>query len=522
MQMRRPKKRRFKRFINDISRIFKPDFGSRTGRSSVMFVIVGIAAVVLIVTPIIVITSSNATAEAAQQTATAEALTQAVNFSDVTEIEYETLSYGDENPDVETLQVRLMELHYMEQNEPTQKFGGITEGAVKLFQRQSELEVTGVADAQTLKLIYAENAPEYAARQGDTGADVETIQHRLYELAYLDRVTGNFGEMTTSAVEELQKKNKLDPTGEVNYELIELMFSPDVKSNALTQGAPESEQVKTYQTKLKSLAYLEGTPDGKFGPGTAKAVRSFQDKNGLVVDGALGPNTISLLMSGDAEPYKLSIGSRGDDVKQMQNRLRVLKYLKSTDGYFGANTELAIRNFQKTNKLSADGKAGKLTLEKLNSDSAKECPDNLQNPSATPKPASGSTAKPTTNPNIGAPSDTSVASLLAVARSKIGSPYLLGAKGPDKFDCSGFVFWCINQIGIKQSYMTSAQWQKVTKYPRIERMEDLKPGDIISFKGHVGICSGNGVMVDASDTMVERTYNTSYWKTNFVCGFRIM
>ena len=75
--------------------------------------------------------------------------------------------------------------------------------------------------------------------------------------------------------------------------------------------------------------------------------------------------------------------------------------------------------------------------------------------------------------------------------------------------------------------MTSSAWQKTTKYQRISDMNSLRPGDIVSFKGHVGIYLGDGKMIDASSSegKVRITGSTiqtsSYWKRNFVAGFRV-
>ena len=115
---------------------------------------------------------------------------------------------------------------------------------------------------------------------------------------------------------------------------------------------------------------------------------------------------------------------------------------------------------------------------------------------------------------------------ISVAKSKMGSKYVRGGKGPNTFDCSGFVYWCLNQAGVSQSYMTSASWQKTTKYQRISSMSSLKRGDVISYKGHVGIYLGDGQMIDASSSegkirICSNIQSSSYWTRNFVCGFRI-
>lgn len=54
-------------------------------------------------------------------------------------------------------------------------------------------------------------------------------------------------------------------------------------------------QIKTVQTKLKRWGYYTGSVDGIFGSKTTAAVKYFQRKNGLTVDGIVGPKTAAAL-----------------------------------------------------------------------------------------------------------------------------------------------------------------------------------------------------------------------------------
>ena len=88
-------------------------------------------------------------------------------------------------------------------------------------------------------------------------------------------------------------------------------------------------------------------------------------------------------------------GDTGSAVKKVQQRLKKLGYYTgSVDGDYGNGTKTAVKNFQKRNGLSADGKVGAKTLAKLNSSNAKK---------ASASDASGgestSTAKGTEMPN---------------------------------------------------------------------------------------------------------------------------
>lgn len=59
-------------------------------------------------------------------------------------------------------------------------------------------------------------------------------------------------------------------------------------------------------------------------------------------------------------------GSRGNEVKEIQRRLKNWDYYNGTvDGIFGTKTKTAVKKFQKNNGLIADGIAGKKTLEKM-------------------------------------------------------------------------------------------------------------------------------------------------------------
>lgn len=55
------------------------------------------------------------------------------------------------------------------------------------------------------------------------------------------------------------------------------------------------EEVKQIQTKLKSWGYYNGEVDGVFGSNTQAAVKKFQQKNGLNVDGVVGEKTLTAL-----------------------------------------------------------------------------------------------------------------------------------------------------------------------------------------------------------------------------------
>ena len=87
--------------------------------------------------------------------------------------------------------------------------------------------------------------------------------------------------------------------------------------------------------------------------------------------------TVSLMPSVTPQPtYSLlSIGSSGEEVRQLQIRLNQLGFSVGViDGSYGAKTEYAVKAFQKSAHLTSDGIAGNATLSALYSSSAPSAP----------------------------------------------------------------------------------------------------------------------------------------------------
>lgn len=432
----------------------------------------------------------------------------------------EYLKEGVEHPKVSELQARLMELGFMDNDEPTQYYGTVTKAAVISFQRQNELTMDGIVGPATWDAIMSPDAKYYAVSKGVSGEDIKRIQSRLYELGYLatpDLVTGQFGDITEEAVIKLQEVNGITADGKVGHQTMNLLYSDEIKPNMLTYGE-KSEVVLAAQKRLKDLGYLTTDPDGTYGLDTTAAVKQFQSRNDQVVDGYLGPSTRAVLNSSGAVPNGLSLGDRGDTVQSVQQLLSKYGYLSSANvtGYYGEMTEGAVKNFQSTNGLGSDGSVGRLTMAKLTGDSVKKATSKSKPSSSGKKPSSGGGSG-------SQGSGTGVEALLSAASSKLGCPYVYGSKGPNSFDCSGFVYWCLNKIGVKQSYLTSAGWQNVGKYSKISNFGDLRPGDIIVERGHVGIVANGGTVIDASSSNGKVVHRglSPWWRSNFICGWRI-
>ena len=74
-----------------------------------------------------------------------------------------------------------------------------------------------------------------------------------------------------------------------------LLFAICLNVLAVSKNGSRGEEVRKIQTKLKNWGYYNGSVDGVYGWQTESAVRSFQKKNGLTVDGIAGTKTLNAM-----------------------------------------------------------------------------------------------------------------------------------------------------------------------------------------------------------------------------------
>ncbi len=90
---------------------------------------------------------------------------------------------------------------------------------------------------------------------------------------------------------------------------------------AVIQQGNTGSTVKTMQRKLKNWGYYKGSIDGIFGAQTKQAVKNFQKKNGLKVDGIVGPKTLAALGMSSASSSSNNSSSYSDADVQLLARL---------------------------------------------------------------------------------------------------------------------------------------------------------------------------------------------------------
>lgn len=144
--------------------------------------------------------------------------------------------------------------------------------------------------------------------------------------------------------------------------------------------------VQQLQKRLAKVGFDPGTIDGHFGADTRRAVRAFQQSRALDVDGTVGLQTWTALLTGqpptpadkspvkrdqrpDADPGKLPVLERGDKgrfVERLQQGLnRHGLDPGPLDGHFGESTRKAVLAFQKKQRLDANGVVAERTWKAL-------------------------------------------------------------------------------------------------------------------------------------------------------------
>jgi cell wall-associated NlpC family hydrolase len=283
--------------------------------------------------------------------------------------------------------------------------------------------------------------------------------------------------------------------------------SPAAENNgtgALSDPDDTGPRVMRLKERLMELGYMQrDVITAVYDPYTQLGVMFFQRGNDLPVTGIADARTMELALSGDAAPYCIVQGTEGEDVRQLQSGLAGLGFPVDVSGIYDEATGAAVRDYQAAHGAQATGVVDAL-LRKVIMDEA-----------ALRGVFTGGTSA--TNPGVEA--------MIAMAEQQMGKVYVLGGKGPDTFDCSGLIYYCLNQSGYQIGYMTSGEWVD-SQFETVQTMGALRRGDIVCFGGHVGIYLGDGLMLDASSSVgrvriADDIRKTAYWNDAFICGKRI-
>ena len=326
-------------------------------------------------------------------------------------------------------------------------------------------------------------------------------------------------------------------------------------SSGLTSSA-----VADIQSALKALGYLEN-PSGAYDSATRAAIEMFQEDNALPTDGIAGDETLALLLSDSAKNWTLADGiytgdkriwreppKDGVDGWSSITADKISAYSGSSVTSTGAEcklgtasvnpnaipigTELYIPGYGYA--IAADvnaykNKVNHLTKEPLNMIdlwfASKEDARKWENKHNFTILYRSADARPARE----APTADAIA---ATAKNQVGKEYVLNASGPDEFDCSGLVYYVLNECGIAVDRKDCAGYAQNEDWSKIESLSDVKAGDILFFHSanssdiqHAGIAVSSKNMIDASSShrkVAERGFQTRYWKEHFAFARRVV
>lgn len=192
-------------------------------------------------------------------------------------------------------------------------------------------------------------------------------------------------------------------------------------------------------------------------------------------------------------------GDQGTQVAEIQGELANLGYDVVADGDFGPATQEAVKEFQTSTGITADGLVGPQTYQALMG---------------------------RTMPQVSRGSNYYARRVIQTSLQYIGVPYVFGGTTPGGFDCSGFTRYVFANAGISLPRTADAQYEVGTPVA----YSDLIPGDLVFFStytygaSHVGVYIGDGQFVDASTSrgVAIDSLNSSYWSSTYIGARRII
>jgi peptidoglycan hydrolase-like protein with peptidoglycan-binding domain len=134
--------------------------------------------------------------------------------------------------------------------------------------------------------VLRHSAPEPPA---DARAErVKALQRQLGWLGFEPGpADGQYGSLTTGAVKRFQEAHDLPVDG-----IVDRTTADTLRANVAQRPSSDRiDRVKALQRQLQWLGLEPGPIDGRYGPQTTEAVRRFQDRHDLRVDGIVDPQT---------------------------------------------------------------------------------------------------------------------------------------------------------------------------------------------------------------------------------------
>ena len=197
----------------------------------------------------------------------------------------------------------------------------------------------------------------------------------------------------------------------------------------------------------------------------------------------------------------LGLGDQGTEIAEIQGSLVQRGYDVFADGDFGPATVDAIKSFQETIGIKADGMVDSTTYKAL---LGRDMPENLTHGS-----------------------NYISRRIVALSQQYIGVPYVFGGNSPRTgLDCSAYVKLVFSQVGVNLPRTADVQYTVGTPVAT----SDLIPGDVVFFQtyapgaSHVGIYLGEGNFIHASSSkgVTISSLGSAYYSTHYLGARRML
>jgi len=231
-----------------------------------------------------------------------------------------------------------------------------TQTAIRAYQQQSGLTVTGKASESLLARLQASDGSNHTQTQQDL---VRTVQAELSDLGYNGGpADGVYGPSTRSAVRAYQADNKLPVTGEVTQSLLVHMQEHGSMNNAQRE---QRDMALAVEEELARRGYNTGQVDGVVDTATQTAIRTYQSDAGVTIDGKVDAELLASLRTAPKDAM-----ARQELVSRIQTELNRLGYNAGpNDGAFGPSTRRAIVTYQSDMNMQVTGEASAGLLSDL-------------------------------------------------------------------------------------------------------------------------------------------------------------
>ncbi len=231
---------------------------------------------------------------------------------------YSDLKLYSRGPEVILAQYILHQQDFLRVS-PTGLFRSLTEQAVKDFQREQDIDPSGIIGQQTWEYLLQYETPKdslnFAASEVEEAR--EEAEQETSEVDEVEERQKSEEEPEETAREEQVVKDAAGESAAGTEEEIDTQQSS--ADRPVLRSGDRGENVKEAQQLLKTHGFYQSEIDGMFGHQMELAVIKFQKAAGLQVDGVLGPKTWENLVADNGEISRYTV-RQGDTLWELASR----------------------------------------------------------------------------------------------------------------------------------------------------------------------------------------------------------